>query len=143
MLNIPDEPIPRDAHFNMGKVERRTQSIKWLAYRIQSEVGPRLSGPGGAFQALIEANGALNRASGDHGFSPEQQLIGRARRLPGDLSTIPELWQMRIQVAALEDDGFRLRLEVREAAEKAKAQMDNNLVIRRGLLAGPPAVLVL
>lgn len=136
-LNVVQEPMPRDAHHKLGKCERRVQTLQFLATEIQEEL--EITDEDGAHQALIQANAALNRRIGASGYSPEQWVLGRQSRLPASALHAPELGRLGTMQAAVNDDGFRMSLAIREAAEKAMVKLDHSQTIRSAVLAGSRA----
>ena len=134
-LNIPDEPIPRDAHYKLGKCERRIQAIKLIARDVQQDL--QITEEDGAHTALIAAAAVCNRQCSAGGYTPEQWVLGRFRRLLGSiLADLKELGALGSQWAAVEKGPFRFSLAVRESAARAFAKQDNSDTLRRGALAG-------
>ena len=75
--------VPADAHYQMGRVERRGMSIKYIVQRLVSQFSPCNASELCMLTAM--ATNAKNNLLRRSGSTPAQWVYGRAHKLPGAL----------------------------------------------------------
>ena len=120
------------SHWQNGRCERHGRIIKDMLTRmdseeaITSETFPR---------CLREAFAAKNSLSRVKGFTPEQCLLGKARRLPASLTADDSIASHEMALSdGPEGIKFRQSLLKREQARRAFIAADNDNSFRRALL---------
>ena len=118
------------AHWQLGRVEIHGSIIKQMLDKMDAERPIRT--PGKFEASLTQAFNAKNSLSRIKGYSPEQAVLGIARRLPGSLTSDAGAGSLSLA----EDEGpasdrFRQPLERRR---KAFIDADNSSSLRRALL---------
>jgi hypothetical protein len=116
-----------------GRVERHGQIIKRMLTRCDLE-NPieNLQDFDRTLLACFQAKNSLMRQKG---FSPEQIVLGKARKIPASLSSDENAVAHDLALGDdPESESFRKTLEVRTLAKKAFLMTDNDQAIRRALL---------
>ena len=132
-LDIHVKMTAGSAHWQLGRVEIHGSIIKRMLDKMDAEKPIRT--PGEFEASLIQAFNAKNSLSRIKGYSPEQAVLGIARRLPGSLTSDAGTGSLSLA----EDEGpasdrFRQSLERRSIARKAFIDADNSSSLRRALL---------
>ena len=120
------------APWQRGRIERHGGIIKMLS-RVDNHVPIRSDKD--FDYALSQCFQATNSMSVAKGFSPEQAVLGRSRRLPGSICDDEDTTAHSL--ADSEDpqaDVFQKRMQVRTEARKALIDADNSQSIRRAML---------
>ena len=122
-----------DSHWQLGRVEAHGATLKDMLTRIDIV---RPVGDHDMFRkALVQACTAKNTLSRINGYTPEQAVLGFARKLPASVTSDGDA----VSHARALDDGpssaaFRAALELRTSARKAFISADNSSSLRRALL---------
>eukprot|EP00435_Cladocopium_sp_Y103_P061648 s411_g23.t1 len=122
-----------DSHWQLGRVESHGKVIKKMLDRMNAEA-PILDSA--AFsKALRQAFTAKNTMSRVHGYTPEQAVLGFARRLPASVTSGEGVSSHLMALDEGHDsDQFRKALDLRCSARKAFVEADNCSSLRRALL---------
>ena len=114
-------------------VERRIDTTKNMSTRVFDELN--IVGIDAAAVALRSIGSAINTLAHRPGFSPRQWVLGYQPHLPGSLidgeTTLGEH-----EAATREGSPFWHRLRLLEAAHSAYHRTDNEMRLRRAVLAG-------
>ena len=122
-----------DSHWQLGRVESHGHVIKRMLDRMNAE-SPILDAEG-FIQALRQAFTAKNTMARIHGYTPEQAVLGIARRLPASVvSGESAASHLLAADEGSSSDHFRRALELRCSARKAFVEADNCSSLRRALL---------
>ena len=122
-----------DSHWQLGRVESHGHVIKRMLDRMNAE-SPILDAESFA-RALRQTFTAKNTMSRVNGYTPEQAVLGIARRLPASIVSGESAASHLL--AADEgsiSDQFRQALDLRCSARKAFVEADNCSSLRRALL---------
>ena len=85
--------------------------------------------------ATIEVNKAKNSLSRKSGFSPQQRVLGRDTRLPGDVMDDGEANRIgSLAASIIPTSRFARKCALRMAAREAHAQVGNDEAIKRAEL---------
>eukprot|EP00435_Cladocopium_sp_Y103_P034646 s733_g9.t1 len=127
------QPLITTEAWQRGRVERHGQIIKRMLTRCDLERSiESLQDFDQVLQACFQAKNSLMRQKG---YSPEQIVLGKSRKLPASLTSDESAVSHEL---ALEDspesDSFRRLLDIRTTAKKAFLMTDNDQAIRRALL---------
>ena len=127
------QSVTSAAPWQRGRIERHGGTVKEMLSRIDNHT-PIKSDKDFDY-ALEQCFQAKNSMSVAKGFSPEQAVLGRARRLPGsvcsDESTITHSLE---ESEETQSDLFQKKMSIRTEARKALLDADNSSAIRRALL---------
>ena len=122
------EVIPAEAHFRLGKIERRNSLMRSLTERIIDERG--IYNIEELNKALPAVTFSMNSCTYSYGRSPFQAVFGRVPRPIGDLSSDP-----RSLVTSPNEGDKRLMPELLRAdALRALAEFSASTAVRRALL---------
>ena len=125
--------IPADAHYQLGRVERHGQAIKYIVQRLVSQFAPTSVQEMNLLTVMaVSAKNNLLRRSGS---SPAQWVYGRNHKLPGALLSSGG----NIESCQLASDSDRLR-EVELVRAEAMAQFhrfEYDNALRAALLRKP------
>ena len=95
----------------------------------------QVAGKSEVLQAIAQVNKARNSLARRSGFSPEQWVLGRSIRLPGDLLDDGEVARIGAQAAALTPTTrFHRQVQLRTAAREACIRASNSEALRRAEL---------
>ncbi|CAE7560935.1 GIP [Symbiodinium sp. CCMP2456] len=124
---------PADAHYQMGKVERHGQSVRYIVQRLVSQFSPM--GPEELNVIVMMAVAAKNNLMRRAGSSPAQWVYGRNHRVPGSLLSTGG----SIESCSIHDDSSRLRLveQIRTRAMMLFHQFESDAALRHALLRKP------
>ncbi|OLP93808.1 hypothetical protein AK812_SmicGene24243 [Symbiodinium microadriaticum] len=126
---------PADAHYQMGKVERHGQSIRYIVQRLVSQFAPL--GPEELNVVVMMSAAAKNNLLRRAGSSPAQWVYGRNHKLPGSLLSSGG----NVESCSLHDvdDSSRLRLieQIRTKAMMLYHQFESDAALRAALLRKP------
>ena len=122
-----------DAHWQLGRVEVHGGILKKMLDKMHCDAPIRTSDQ---FEmALTQACNAKNALGRVKGYSPEQGVLGVARRLPASLMDGQGQGSLVLAEGASEEsDRFREALDRRCSARKAFVDADNSSSLRRALL---------
>lgn len=122
-----------DSHWQLGRAEAHGHVLKQMLTRMDADSPIQTADQFAA--ALTQACWAKNSLSRIDGFTPEQAVLGIARRLPASVTSGTDVSSL---ASALDDhvegDGFRRSLALRTSARKAFLEADNCSSLRRALL---------
>ena len=122
-----------ESHWQLGRVEAHGRVIKRMLDLMNAET-PIRSGEDFC-RALRQVFSAKNSMSRIHGFTPEQAVLGIARRLPASVTGGTEASSHALaESEGSEGSAFREALRLRSAARKAFVEADNCSSLRRALL---------
>ena len=122
-----------DAHWQLGRVEIHGAIIKKMLDRMDLEQPINTAAEFAA--ALTQSFNAKNTLSRVKGYSPEQAVLGIARRLPGSLTSNADAGSLSLaEGQGVASDVFRAGLELRASARRAFIDADNSSSLRRALL---------
>ena len=132
-LDVHIKMTAGSAHWQLGRVEIHGSIIKKMLDKMDAEMPIRTASE---FEtSLIQAFTAKNSLSRIRGYSPEQAVLGIARRLPGSLTSDAGVGSLTLaEDTGPASDVFRLALERRSCARKAFIDADNSSSLRRALL---------
>ena len=124
---------PADAHYQMGKVERHGQSIRYIVQRLVSQFAPL--GAEELNLIVTMAASAKNSLLRRSGSSPAQWVFGRNPKLPGSLLSSGG----NVESCSLYNDSDRLRLveQIRTKAMMLYHQFESDAALRAALLRKP------
>ncbi|CAE7806594.1 RE1, partial [Symbiodinium necroappetens] len=124
---------PADAHYQMGKVERHGQAIRYIVQRLVSQFAPL--GADELNVVAVMSAAAKNNLMRRAGSSPAQWVYGRAHKIPGALLSSGG----SIESCSLHDDSSRLRLveQIRAKAMMLFHQFESDAALRAALLRKP------
>ena len=132
-LDVHIKMTAGSAHWQLGRVEIHGSIIKRMLDKMDAERPIRT--PGEFEASLIQAFNAKNSLSRIRGYSPEQAVLGIARRLPGSLTSDAGAGSLSLaEGEGPASDRFRQSLERRSIARKAFIDADNSSSLRRALL---------
>ena len=95
----------------------------------------QVAGKSEVLQAIAQDNKARNSLARRSGFSPEQWVLGRSIRLPGDLLDDGEVARIGAQAAALTPTTrFHRQVQLRTAAREDCIRASNSEALRRAEL---------
>ena len=127
------QPIVSAAPWQRGRIERHGGIIKEMMDRVDHE--RNLQTTQDIEDALQECFRAKNSMISNHGYSPEQAVLGKATKLPGSLTSDESTSTHHM---CFSDDPtsnlFKRSLDLRVAARAAFWHADNNAAIRRAAL---------
>ena len=128
-----------DSHWQLGRAEAHGGVLKAMMSRMDLEVPIRTQEE---FRtALLQAVVAKNCLSRVKGYTPEQAVLGVARRLPASVTSTEEASGHALALGeSPESQRFQLELEIRQRARKAFIDADNCSSLRRALLRRPRPV---
>ena len=122
-----------DAHWQLGRVEIHGAIVKKMLDRMDLERPINTAAEFAA--ALTQSFNAKNTLSRVKGYSPEQAVLGIARRLPGSLTSNADAGSLSLaEGQGVASDVFRAGLELRASARRAFIDADNSSSLRRALL---------
>ena len=122
-----------DSHWQLGRVESHGHVIKRMLDRMNLQK-PILDTESFG-KALRQAFTAKNSMSRVHGYTPEQAVLGFARRLPASIVSSEGTASHALALdEGADSDKFRHSLELRCSARKAFVEADNCSSLRRALL---------
>ena len=125
-----------DSHWQVGRAEVHGKILKSMLSRMDAE--DAISSPEAFRRSLLQAVGAKNALSRVKGFTPEQAVLGVARRLPASVTSSEDLPSHALaSTPGPEGDEFRKGLEARTRARRAFIEADNSSSLRRALLRRP------
>jgi hypothetical protein len=127
------QPLISTEAWQRGRIERHGQIIKRMLTRFD------LERPIETIQdfdrILIACFQAKNSLTRQKGFSPEQIVLGKSKRLPASLTSDDDAVSHSLAASdEPESESFRRTLETRTIARKAFLITDNDNAIRRALL---------
>ena len=130
-MNI--EPRFSTEAWQKGRVERHGQILKNMLSRYDQEKQIMdLQEFDLVLQACCQAKNALAR---QHGYSPEQIVLGKSTKLAASLSSDDQVGAHSLADGTdLDSERFRKHLEIRSRARKLFMLADNDASIRRALL---------
>jgi len=122
-----------DSHWQLGRVEAHGSVVKRMLDRMNSEK-PILDNE--CFQAALrQVFNAKNAMSRVQGFTPEQAVLGVARRLPASVCSDRDIASHALaESECTEGEKFREALRLRTSARQAFVEADNCSSLRRALL---------
>ena len=126
-------PITSAAPWQRGRIERHGGVIKEMLSRIENEHG--IVTEKEFDHALYQCFQAKNSMMVSNGYSPEQALLGKSRKLPASICS-----DERTTAHSIDNDedtrseSFMKNMQIRTAARKAFLESDNSSAIRRALL---------
>eukprot|EP00435_Cladocopium_sp_Y103_P032161 s399_g8.t1 len=122
-----------DSHWQIGRAEIHGKIVKDMLTRMDKEEPiQNLEDFQRCLRQAFSAKNALSRAKG---FTPEQALLGKARALPGSLTSDENVGAHTLAESETpEGIRFRASLQRREQARRAFIQADNDSACRRALL---------
>ena len=122
-----------DSHWQLGRAEAHGGILKHMLTRMDVDQPIR-----SALQftdALVQACWAKNSLSRIDGYTPEQAVLGIARRLPASVTSSTETAALETALAdSVEGDAYRHSLKQRLSARKAFLEADNSSSLQRALL---------
>ena len=122
-----------DSHWQLGRVESHGHAIKRMLDRMNAEIP--IKDRNDFQKGLRQVFNAKNTMSRVHGYTPEQAVLGFARRLPASILSGESAASHTLAAAEGPDsDRFRQSLELRCSARKAFVEADNCSSLRRALL---------
>eukprot|EP00435_Cladocopium_sp_Y103_P025644 s3158_g6.t1 len=122
-----------EAHWQNGRAEAHGRIVKNMLTRMEKD--HQIETVEEFSRCLRQAFAAKNSLSRVNGFTPEQCLLGKSRRLPGFVVSDSDLSGHSLAESQLpEGVKFRESLQRRESARKAFVQADNDSSFRRALL---------
>ena len=129
------DSIPLEAPWQLGKAERRVQTFKYLWRKVASE--HQVHGEEEVLASSTIITQVINETEFKDGFTAGQWVLGSERpRVPGSLLQDGEAAKLEVHEAALEANGAMAKnLDRRETTMKARAEMDNDKMIRRAVLS--------
>ena len=114
-------------------VEIHGSVVKKMLSRMDLESPKKLVGE--FEQALVHVFNAKNSLSRVKGYSPEQAVLGIAKRLPGSVVSSQGVGSITLaEGTGPESEAFRASLERRSSARRAFIEVDNSSSLRRALL---------
>ena len=127
------QPLISTEAWQRGRIERHGQIIKRMLTRFD------LDRPIETIQdfdrVLLACFQAKNSLTRQQGFSPEQIVLGKSKRLPASLTSDDDAVSHSLAASdEPESESFRRNLETRTIARKAFLITDNDNAIRRALL---------
>ena len=133
MMSRSIQPLITTEAWQRGRVERHGQIIKRMLTRCDLEKPiENLQELDRTLLACFQAKNSLMR---HQGFSPEQIVLGKARKIPASLSSDESVVAHELALNdEPESESFRKPLEIRMMAKKAFLVTDNDQAIRRALL---------
>ena len=122
-----------DSHWQLGRVESHGHVVKKMLDRMNTEVP--IKDNADFSRALRQIFNAKNTMSRIKGYTPEQAVLGFARRLPASIISGESASSHVLATAeGHESDKFRKTLDLRCSARKAFVEADNSSSLRRALL---------
>ena len=122
-----------EAHWQLGRVEIHGSVVKKMLSRMDLE--SPINSVGEFEQALVHVFNAKNSLSRVKGYSPEQAVLGIAKRLPGSVVSSQGVGSITLaEGTGPESEAFRASLERRSSARRAFIEADNSSSLRRALL---------
>eukprot|EP00435_Cladocopium_sp_Y103_P049059 s1658_g14.t1 len=122
-----------ESHWQLGRVESHGKVVKRMLDLMNSESPIR--GEDGFGRALWQVFTAKNSLSRVHGFTPEQAVLGVARRLPASVTSSSEVSSHSLAESdTSEGSAFKEAIRLRSSARKAFVEADNCSSLRRALL---------
>ena len=122
-----------ESHWQNGRAEAHGRIIKNMLTRMEKDQS--ILTVEDFSRCLRQAFAAKNSLSRVNGFTPEQCLLGKSRRLPGSLtSDFDAASHSLAESSSPEGIRFRAALQRRESARRAFVQADNDSSFRRALL---------
>ena len=116
-----------------GRIERHGSILKDMLHRLDTD--QRIESIGQFDEILSLCCQAKNALSKNHGYSPEQFVLGKATSLPGSLTSDESTVAHSLALGSdLESERFRALLERRTKARQAFILSDNAEAIRRATL---------
>jgi len=124
-------PAAPEAHWQMGRVERKIRYLKEMSTTI-FDVN-QVRGPDAVAVGVHEMANACNALVANAGLSPEQWVLGSGRRVPASLANPDNDPAVVSRVA--EGDPFWRRLRLQQSCSEAFFRAANSTALRRCLLA--------
>eukprot|EP00435_Cladocopium_sp_Y103_P022581 s1765_g5.t1 len=122
-----------EAHWQNGRAEAHGRIVKGMLTRMERDHS--INTVEEFSKSLRQAFAAKNSLSRVNGFTPEQCLLGKSRRLPGSLVSDPSAASHSLaESSSPEGVRFRESLQRRESARRAFVQADNDSSFCRALL---------
>ena len=123
-----------ESHWQLGRVEAHGRTVKRMLDSHEWRERP-IRTSGDFSRALRQVFCAKNAMSRVHGFTPEQAVLGVARRLPASVSSGTEASSHALATSdGPEGSAFQETLRLRTSARKAFVESDNCGSLRRALL---------
>ena len=127
------KPTVSAAPWQRGRIERHGAVIKEMLNRINQE--KEIETNAEFDYALYQCFQAKNSMSVSNGYSPEQAVLGRARRLPGSICNDEDsITHSLDNPEDTRSKDFQERMQIRTLARKALLDADNSQAIRRAML---------
>ena len=121
------------APWQRGRIERHGGTVKEMLSRIDHHIP--ISSDKDFDYALTQCFQAKNSMSVVKGFSPEQAVLGRARKIPGSICSDETIVSHSLGVGEeTQSEVFKRRMSIRTEARKAMIDADNSEAIRRAIL---------
>ena len=122
-----------DSHWQLGRVESHGSTLKDMLTRV--DLAQPINDATMFKRALSQVCWAKNSLSRIDGFSPEQAVLGVARRLPASVTSDEDATSHSLADSeGPAAERFQQTLELRTAARKAFIEADNSSSLRRALL---------
>eukprot|EP00435_Cladocopium_sp_Y103_P041880 s782_g11.t1 len=127
------QPLITSEAWQRGRVERHGQIIKRMLTRCDLE--RPIESLQDFDQTLLACFQAKNSLMRQKGFSPEQIVLGKSRKIPASLTSDESAVSHELALENNpESESFRRLLDIRTTAKKAFLMTDNDQSIRRALL---------
>ena len=122
-----------DSHWQLGRVESHGRIVKRMLDRMSHDNPIRNKTEfAKALRQVFMAKNAMSRVQG---YSPEQAVLGIARRLPASVISSEQTGSHEVATSdTSEGDVFRQALDLRTSARRAFVEADNCGSLRRALL---------
>ena len=130
LLGIVVSPVPAEAHWRLGRIERHNYTFKVILGKVVDEW--QVTDHEEAQMAAIFVYSAKNSLLRRGGCSPNMHVFGREPRLPGALLSDPD--NPHVQEAATLDEELSRAFAMRAAAQKAFIDYENDDHLRRAML---------
>ena len=125
--------IPVEAPWQNGVAERAGGAFKVVLSAVTKEHA--VVDKTGMLMALSAAGDAVNDNINESGFSASQWMLGRAKKLPGDLLAAPPSQYLAQHSAIANTPAFTRRIAMMETAKRALVRLSFSRRLRRAELA--------
>jgi hypothetical protein len=129
-MGVDVRPIPADAHWQAGRVERQQQTWKHMARRVITAL--QLVGASEMDQLTVEVNHAKNSMVRQAGYSPHQWTFGKEIELPEGILARPDAHGAHQGLS--EEGEFGRRALMRLEARKGFLDYDLAVALKRATL---------
>eukprot|EP00972_Heterocapsa_arctica_P022906 3369747-Heterocapsa_arctica.AAC.1 len=130
-MGLPLIPVAPEAHWQAGRAERKIGFLKEMSQTVFDD--QQVLGADAVRVSCHAMANACNALVGNHGFSPNQWVLGAGRRLPASLADTDA--DPAVVSRVTEGSYFWKRLQLEQVCSEAFHRAANSSALRRVVLA--------